>query len=225
MLVLIRFMLLSVQFTFSLLKPHLHRAAASVPRFQRPEKWSGRQVVAQTQKVLLLCNYCSTTLVPSSSLNHQHGCSGTKSLKGGRVEAEHGGSRVAVVAEWRHSGRHSDRSMDVTGRPMDVTGHRWIPLTKASDAELWYFLWSWINRWVNTWEAGDLRRHRAHYDVIVMKKFIWNSVVMILIDWFFIWGFQRSMAYQAGLVFSLIHSASAGPHIAFGIVDKASYLS
>ena len=24
-------------------------------------------------------------------------------------------------------------------------------------------------RWVNTREAGDLRRHRAHYDVIVMK--------------------------------------------------------
>ena len=24
----------------------------------------------------------------------------------------------------------------------ETTGHRWIPLTKASDAELWYFLWS-----------------------------------------------------------------------------------
>ena len=26
-----------------------------------------------------------------------------------------------------------------------------------------------INGWVNDGEAGDLRRHRAHYDVIVMK--------------------------------------------------------
>ena len=26
----------------------------------------------------------------------------------------------------------------------------------------------WINDWVNNREAGDLRRHRAHYDVIVM---------------------------------------------------------
>ena len=25
-----------------------------------------------------------------------------------------------------------------------------------------------INDWVNNGEAGDLRRHRAHYDVIVM---------------------------------------------------------
>ena len=27
---------------------------------------------------------------------------------------------------------------------------------------------SWINAWVSNREAGDLRRHRAHYDVIVM---------------------------------------------------------
>ena len=54
----------------------------------------------------------------------------------------------------------------------ELTGHRWIPLTKASDAELWCFLWSapWINGWVNNREAGDLRCHRAHYDVIVMKS-------------------------------------------------------
>ena len=45
----------------------------------------------------------------------------------------------------------------------EFIGHRWIPLTKASDAELWYFLWSapWIHGWVNNRDAGD-------YDVIVM---------------------------------------------------------
>ena len=55
-----------------------------------------------------------------------------------------------------------------------LTGHRWIPLTKASDADLWCFLWSapWINGWVNNREAGDLRRHCAHYDVIVMRRII-----------------------------------------------------
>ena len=52
----------------------------------------------------------------------------------------------------------------------EFTGHRWIPPTKASDAELWCFLWSapWINGWINNGEAGDLRRHRALYDVIVV---------------------------------------------------------
>ena len=48
-------------------------------------------------------------------------------------------------------------------------GHRWIPLTKASDAELWCFLWSaWTNGGVNNPDAGDLRRHCSHYHVTVM---------------------------------------------------------
>ena len=53
----------------------------------------------------------------------------------------------------------------------EFTGHWWIPRTKASDAELWCILslvCAWINDWVNNGQAGDLRRHRAHYDVIVM---------------------------------------------------------
>ena len=52
------------------------------------------------------------------------------------------------------------------GNIFQVTGplcgeSQWIPLTKASDAELWCLLWSapWINGWVNNGEAGDLRRH------------------------------------------------------------------
>ena len=55
----------------------------------------------------------------------------------------------------------------------ELTRHRWIPRTKASDVELWSFLWSapWINGWVNYHKPGDLRCHRAHYDVIVMSWF------------------------------------------------------
>ena len=39
--------------------------------------------------------------------------------------------------------RHNDDIFRVTG-PLcgEFTGHRWIPLTKTSDAELWCFLWS-----------------------------------------------------------------------------------
>ena len=52
----------------------------------------------------------------------------------------------------------------------EFTGPRWIPRTKASDAELWFFslICVWINDWVNNGEAGDLRRYRIHYDVTVM---------------------------------------------------------
>ena len=31
---------------------------------------------------------------------------------------------------------------------------------------------AWINGWVNNHKAGDLRRHRAHYDVTVMSSLI-----------------------------------------------------
>ena len=41
------------------------------------------------------------------------------------------------------------------------------PVTRSFDVSLIYV---WINGWVNNREAGDLRRHRAHYDVTVMTK-------------------------------------------------------
>ena len=66
----------------------------------------------------------------------------------------------------------------------EFAGHRWIPLalsagnsrvtgefhtqrpvTRSFDV---FFICPWINGCVNNCEAGDLRRHRAHYDVIVM---------------------------------------------------------
>ena len=51
----------------------------------------------------------------------------------------------------------------------EFIGHRWIPHTKASVADLWYLLIRyWINGWVNNREAGDLRRYRVHYDAIVI---------------------------------------------------------
>ena len=66
----------------------------------------------------------------------------------------------------------------------EFTGHRWIPHTKTSDVELWCFTWSapWINGWVNNRAAGDLRRHRAHYDVIALfqLKRLWFSGVLHL---------------------------------------------
>ena len=42
---------------------------------------------------------------------------------------------------------------------------------------------AWINGWVNNGEAGDLRRHRAHYDVIVMFMTIrWTVYIPNVVD-------------------------------------------
>ena len=39
---------------------------------------------------------------------------------------------------------------------------------------------AWIKGWVNNGEAGDLRRHRAHYGVIVMVHCICSGITMTL---------------------------------------------
>ena len=36
-------------------------------------------------------------------------------------------------------------------------------------ALMFSFIYTWTNGWVNNGEAGDLRRHHAHYDVTVMR--------------------------------------------------------
>ena len=42
---------------------------------------------------------------------------------------------------------------------------------------------AWINVWVNNGEAGDLRRHRAHYDVTVMwSTFMYTHFVYKEVD-------------------------------------------
>ena len=66
----------------------------------------------------------------------------------------------------------------------EFTGPRWIPCTKASNAELWCFLWSapWINGWVNNREPRDLRRHRAHYNVLEMCQ--WRTCTATLVHSF-----------------------------------------
>ena len=72
----------------------------------------------------------------------------------------------------------SGNNFRVTGHLCrEFTGHRWIPRTKASDAELWCFslICAVITDWVNNRVAGDLRRHRAHYDVTVMICWHWND--------------------------------------------------
>ena len=75
--------------------------------------------------------------------------------------------RKSLNSWWRHPIRTFFRVTD----PLcgDITGHRWIPHTMVSDADLGFFIiYIWIKAWVNNREAGDLRHHRAHCDAIVI---------------------------------------------------------
>ena len=65
------------------------------------------------------------------------------------------------VITWKHFPRYW---------PLVWGIHRWSP-HKGQCAELWCFLLSAPKCWVNNRETGDLRRHRAHHDVIVMVAY------------------------------------------------------
>ena len=64
----------------------------------------------------------------------------------------------------------------------ESTGHRWIPSHKVQrrGALIFSFFCTWTNAWANTRHAGDLRRHRSHYDVTVMSD-LWLPMVQFLI--------------------------------------------
>ena len=50
-------------------------------------------------------------------------------------------------------------------------------------ALMFSLIYAWINGWVNNREAGELRRHRAHYDVTVMRTSDLISSVFWRICW------------------------------------------
>ena len=41
---------------------------------------------------------------------------------------------------------------------------------KPQWAFMFSLIWAWTNGWANNRDAGDLRRHRAHFDFIVMNS-------------------------------------------------------
>ena len=70
------------------------------------------------------------------------------------------------VTKWKHFSRYWPFVMGI---------HRW-PVNSPHKGQwrgalMFSLICVWVNDWINNREAGDLylRRHRAHYDVIVMK--------------------------------------------------------
>ena len=53
------------------------------------------------------------------------------------------------------------------------TGNSPVPVNSPHKGQwrgalMFSLIYAWINDWVNNREAGDLKRHRGHYDVNVM---------------------------------------------------------
>ena len=67
------------------------------------------------------------------------------------------------VIKWKHFRRYRPFERRIHRSPMNSPYKgQWRGALVSS------LICTWINGWVNNGEAGILRRHRAHYDVIVM---------------------------------------------------------
>ena len=96
-------------------------------------------------------------------------CSGHK-VCGPRSEGVGHGSMAAAHCPWRHFYQTHD----------DVIEWKHFPRSPVNSphkgqwrgALMFSFIYVGTNGWVNNSKAGDLKRYRAHYDVIVMK---WND--------------------------------------------------
>ena len=73
------------------------------------------------------------------------------------------GTYHSDVIEWNHFPRYWPFVRGIHRSPVN-SPHK----GQWRGALMFYLIFAPINGWVNTEEAGDLRRHRAHYDVIVM---------------------------------------------------------
>ena len=67
------------------------------------------------------------------------------------------------VIKWKHFPRYWPFVRGIHRSPVN-SPHK----GQWRGALMFSLIYAWINSWINNRETGDLRRHRAHYDVIVM---------------------------------------------------------
>ena len=75
-------------------------------------------------------------------------------------------SRLDDVIKWKHFSRYWPFVRGIHRSPVNST-HK----GQWRGALMFTLICARLNSWVNNREAGDLRRYRAHYDVIVMDMY------------------------------------------------------
>ena len=69
------------------------------------------------------------------------------------------------VMKWKHFPRYWPFLRGIHRSPVN-SPHK----GQWRGALMFYLICAWINGWVINREAGDLRRHRPHYDIIIMHQ-------------------------------------------------------
>ena len=71
------------------------------------------------------------------------------------------------VIKWKHFPRNWPFVREIHRSPVNFP-HK----GQWRGALMFSLIYAWINDWVNNREAGDLRRQHGHYDVIVMRNWL-----------------------------------------------------
>ena len=136
-----------------------------------PEQTNFSEILTQIQ------NFSSTKIhLKISSANWLPSCSGGDELRQQRSPLESAQINGIVeekyfhedVIKWKHFPRYHSFVRGIHRSP-ENSPHK----GQWRGALMFSLICAWINCRVNSREAGDLRRHRAHYGVIVMYKIVY----------------------------------------------------
>ena len=92
------------------------------------------------------------------------------------------------VIKWKHFPRYWHFVRGIHRSPVN-SPHK----GQWRGALMFSLIYAWINGWVNSREAGDLRRHRAHYDAIVIRQKSLMNALNLMPIWYALWANIRHM--------------------------------
>ena len=117
---------------------------------------------------------------------------------------------------WRHQMETFSALLALCAGNSPVTGE--FPTQRPVTRSFAFFslIYAWINGWVSNREAGDLRRHHAYYDVIVMKFALVNKIWICISQMFH--GISmpcqtRHKELQSSIIYNISYEIQTHTHI------------
>ena len=124
--------------------------------------------------------------------------------------------RGLYIPLWRHQMETFSALLAICAGNSPVNKGQW------RGALMFSLICAWINGWVNNREAGNLRRHRAHYDVIVM---IGPVLLCFFVSWFFKCSSIIFIRYLSRELLILIVQLNVYGYGIYAIYNKQIYIS
>ena len=114
-------------------------------------------------------------MVTSATYWHHHENAIVQLVKGNGADSLSKDAHDDVI-KWKHSPHYWPFVRGIHRSPVNSLHKcQWRGVLMFS------LICTWINCWINNHEAGDLRRHRSHYDVIVMMYHL-TSIGNVMVE-------------------------------------------